>query len=281
MFRDFYSHSTIELNVSLKREFENVYDLGYALVDLQALITGFTRICEDDEFEEIKTEKVTYADLFDERNQRITNIELLLNKELPTIDEIKIHDLSRHIEAQYGGSIRPVADKSESVRAYPTTSRRFNAQYKDLLVIKEFRQGSLILDIVASVAAGLVLKFLDKYFSRDENTFNINVTNNIMIIGDSSTPTRRLKIMDSVYDNDTYRIHEQDVHVQSIDDFYNEILDSVEVDYYDVEKSVLNLLERLSEEKILSKNVIYDKRGIKTFANDIERFVGNHFDVRL
>lgn len=281
MFRDFYSHSTIELNVSLKREFENVYDLGYALVDLQALITGFTRICEDDEFEEIKTEKVTYADLFDERNQRITNIELLLNKELPTIDEIKIHDLSRHIEAQYGGSIRPVADKSVSVRAYPTTSRRFNAQYKDLLVIKEFRQGSLILDIVASVAAGLVLKFIDKYFSRDVNTFNINVTNNIMIIGDSSTPTRRLKIMDSVYDNDTYRIHEQDVHVQSIDDFYDEILDSVEVDYYDVEKSVLNLLERLSEEKILSKNVIYDKRGIKTFANDIERFVGNHFDVRL
>lgn len=48
-----------------------------------------------------------------------------------------------------------------------------------------------------------------------------------------------------------------------------------------IEESVKRLLCELKRDGIVNEQVIYDERGIKTAARDIERFTGNFMDIRI
>lgn len=271
---EFFESTLINLEVKFRNDYRNVLDLGTSLIDFQAIISGFARIFEDDTFGMSKEYEFNTLIKNDENNIRTKRLKNLISYELPQIDPDKVEHLSTLIDMQYRPEKRVASEKTDTIRTYPTTSRRFSDRYKHLLILKEFRQGSLVLELATSVAAGLILKFIERLLFKGEEKLNVQINNNIIIIEDGSDKRKIIRIEDSPKLHNEHKYKSQ----TKINEYYDSIINAIQIEE-DIEKSVLNFLNKMAEEKLLSKKVVYDKRGVKTLINDIERFRGNFFDV--
>ncbi|ABX41308.1 hypothetical protein [Lachnoclostridium phytofermentans] len=265
---DLFFAPIIDIEIHYLQQYTSVFDLGNTIVDLQALVSGITRICEDDCGLFLEENPYYKIDKPIPRQEKIKEIIL---DEVPENNIVDIDKLSKRIEAQFA----PEKVAYQGVRAYPTISRKFSRRYKNLIRLNTFSQGSLILDIATSVISGLILKFIERLFV-DDSSIQVTINNNIIIINDNDSNKKIVRVKE---------YNSQEVLAQSrgmtLDQYYDAILSSVEVNNQDIETSVVSLLQKLSNDKILSTQVIYDKKGIKTLTNDIERMRGNLLDVSI
>ncbi len=274
---EFFEQPLVDLQVKYIKDYDNLLDLGTSLVDLQALISGITRIHEDNAYDSIEIYNNLRPTLIDENDNRREIIKHIISNEIENISLAKLDQLSDRIDAQFAREQKSAAKRLEKVNSYPTTSRNFSKRYKDIVKLNKFSQGSLILDMTTSVVAGLVLKFIEKLIFKDGKDFNVTVNNNLVIIQNDDNTKKIVKI--SEYKNS--EVLSKWSNALSLEEYYDTVLSSISMQDNDIESTVINLLEKLSNDKVLSKQVIYDKRGIKTLTNDIERFRGNFYDIRM
>lgn len=265
---DYYYDPIVDIKIHYLQNYTNVFDLGNTLVDLQALVSGITRLCEDDS-------GLFYGkELYNERENHISRHEIIkaiILDEIPEKNSVNIDELSKRIEEQFP----PEKAAQQSVRAYSTISRSFSRKYKDLVRLNSFAQGSLILDIATSVISGLILKFVERLFG-NETPMQVTINNNFIIIDDNNKCKKVVRV-EECRGEDTLN------HIKgmTIDQYFDSVLSSVEINNKDVHKSVMSLLHKLSEQQVLSTRVIYNERGIKTLTNDIERMRGTLLDVSI
>lgn len=253
--------------IILHRPLPNIYMLSYTLIDLQALISGFTKVCIDDkDYDDrinVYKEKHRILDYF-----QTNAIENLINSRLKLIDheekEKLAEDIIQIIESPEYGMVASIKPK---IRPYPTTSRKFSKKYEDLLQIKEFKQGSFIASIASTVLAGIILKFAEKLIGENteqptinKNYFTININADSKISIESRSGNGLVPV--------------------DANEYINSIISKVDIDPNNVERSVRSLLDVMQNEKIIYKISNYNEKGVRTITIDVERFKGNFIDHR-
>lgn len=266
----YFSAPIIDINIHYDQQYVSVFDLGNTLVDLQALVSGITRLCEDDydlSYEEI----IDYKK--DEDITRLEKIKTIILDEIPKDNIENIDKLSWRIEEQFA----PEKVAQHTVRAYPTISRKFSKKYMDLIRLNSFAQGSLILEIATTVISGLILKFIEKLCENEkQKPLQVTVNNNCIIIDNKNSHKQIVHVKE--YRNQAIS---NEVNGVPIEQYYESVLSSVEINSEDIQASVMSLLHKLSDDKVLSTQVIYNERGIKTLINDIERMRGTMLDISI
>lgn len=137
----------------------------------------------------------------------------------------------------------------------PTTVRTFTKSYGDALTLKDFRSGSFGAEVGTTVAAGLLLKFLERYFFETQQpqpaTINININAPIQV--NIQDPAQLARI--------------------------DQVIQGVQIVPGNVEASVNNFVASLTQSQIVGPNVLfYDPNGIRVLAASIER-LGRSIDI--
>lgn len=160
-----------------------------------------------------------------------------------------------------------------------TTNRAYNGKRKDNLQLHNFAKGSLMLDIGASVIAGIMVEFLSEImFQKNyERITEVHIENcNIFINGsDISLIPKNSCLSGAVAVN-------ANVNAGAIDakQYIKSVVEKAEPDE-DIETSIKRLLSVMQEDGIIKSMESYDSKGMKTLVRDTERFLGNFYDVRL
>lgn len=139
----------------------------------------------------------------------------------------------------------------------PTTVRTFTKSYEDALTIKDFRSGSFGAEVVTTVAAGLLLKFLERFFfetqQQQQTESNINININTPIQVNIEDPDQQARI--------------------------NQLIQQISITPGNVEASVKDFVSTLTDSRILgAHNLYYDENGIHILAGSIER-LGRSIDI--
>ncbi len=137
----------------------------------------------------------------------------------------------------------------------PTTVRTFTKNYGDALTLKDFRSGSFGADVATTVAAGLVLKFLERYFFETQQpqpaTVNVNINAPFQV--NIHDPAQLARI--------------------------EQLIQGVQIVPGNIEASVNDFVTSLTQSQILGPNVLfYDQNGIHVLAASIER-LGRSIDI--
>ncbi|PKM51758.1 MAG: hypothetical protein CVV02_05705 [Firmicutes bacterium HGW-Firmicutes-7] len=265
----------VDFEVYFSESYRTVFDLSSSLVNLQALISGITRAYEDNQ-QYFIDEKIKLDGLINnEENKvykRIRELRNILDVEFKDIDVKKRIEISEKISSFESDQRKLAANKKEStqVRPYATTSASFASNYKDLVVLNRFEQGSLFLDIVSSVLAGIILKFVERLlFAEGNNSMRVNVSRSTLIILKDGKPTKIIRL-DKESGTDFERISNEAI---PLDEYYNKLLDEIKINPNNIEESVENLFAKLEKEKLFSPLETYNRKGIKTVVNDTKRII--------
>lgn len=139
----------------------------------------------------------------------------------------------------------------------PTTVRTFTKGYGNALTLKDFRSGSFGAEVATTVLAGLLLKFLERYFFESgqppvqQPMINININGPIQV--NIQDPTHQARI--------------------------EQIIQGVPIVPGNAEASVQNFVNELAQSQILGTNALYyDANGIHVLAASIER-LGRSIDI--
>ncbi|MGN0376892.1 MAG: hypothetical protein ACI4ED_04580 [Suilimivivens sp.] len=170
-----------------------------------------------------------------------------------------------------------VSKKSSGYRQ--TTNRIYNGKRKDNLQLHNFSKGSLILDIGASVIAGIMVEFLSQLMFQkyhDERMTEVHIENcNIFINGsDVRLIPRDSCLADAMTVN-------AGINAEAIDakQYIKTVVRKAAPDE-DIEASVKRLLAVMQEDGVIRTMETYDAKGMKTLVRDTERFLGNFCDMR-
>lgn len=192
-FEEIDPSPSLDVSFYLSKKFKNIFELAYALTDLQSVLSTFYYV----------------------GSNRLENAQL------------------------------------------PTTARAFTRGYRDALTLKDFRSGSFGAEVAATVLAGLLLKFLERYFFEtnqpppQQPTINININAPIQV--NIHDPAQQARI--------------------------NQIIQGVHIVPGNVEASVQNFVNGLVRSQVLGTNVLYyDQNGIHVLAASIER-LGRSIDM--
>lgn len=277
-YNELFLENIIRSDIRFDKEMKTVYDLSYFLVDFQAIINNLSEIIYDDidrKYILLDEKRVTEEKQIwnlnhyrhDEKN------ELLENKHPQWQQKIE-----RNIEAvlfQEGKA----ADHSYRVGSTlkQTTNRKFNKKYEMNLQLNEFSKGSLILDIANSVLVSFITDFLKALLIKqtgNDRVVNINIQNQYIIIDDSV-----LKVVPKNSCIEKAIQIQQGINTGRLDvqKCIHDVIEASQPDQ-NTEESVRRFLKELHKNGLVSEQVIYDERGIKTAARDIERFKGNFVD---
>lgn len=272
-FRESCNEPIIEYEVKINKKFETFFDLSYMLVDFQALINGITKLYEDDRIFKHGLEAIPkYIE-----PRESYEIEDIVEKNLVDVDRITKNRLIDEIT-----SLVYPAEKVKSfkpLKPYPTTSRNFGRRYKNQIELQSFEQGCFAATITSTVIAGVILKFIERIIFNEGGSSKIVVNSsktNIYILDEKSG--KRIYKIES--ENPITNIDDLN-NSKTIDEYFNNVVDRVNIDSNNLESSVRNLVNVLVEEEILHGNAIYDDRGIITITKDVERMRGNLLDIRV
>ncbi|MTI49725.1 MAG: hypothetical protein FH761_17985 [Firmicutes bacterium] len=272
----------LQYDININIDFDTVYDLGYLLVDLQALITGITKVVEDSRANK-NTELKVAEKAFPYEYRSTTEIDDInhkIDKILDGINSSEKETLKREINQVIINRNRrnELRVKDNKIRPYPTTTRRFAEKYKDKIKLKSFKQGSLTLGIVSTVISGIIWKFVERiFFTKDTNKMNTSISNNSIYIIKDYTGSN---IIDIPIEK-KHSLIDKNQEIVNIEKYIDKLVDRAEINHGDMERTIKNLLEILSKEGIINERVLYDEKGIKTINSDMERFIGNFFNKKF
>lgn len=280
-FEKLFFEYDIESNVRFDKEMLTVYDLSYILIDFQAVINNMTEIIYDsieEKYQIIETEtNRKQFDNFDETDKNDYKHEMVVQQHPSWQKEIE-----ESIESIIYEPNRKAADINPRTKLgfKQTTSRRFNKKYQMNLKLNDFSKGSLILDLGNSLIVSILTEFLKELAWKktgNQNSININIYNQYILID---------RKMINSFPKDSCVVNAislNQVNNQAQLDVEKIVHDVVNLSRPDenIEDSVRRLLCELKRNGIVNEQVIYDERGIKTAARDIERFVGNFMDIRI
>ncbi len=260
--------------LKIDKSFNTVFDLSYTLIDIQALILGFIKTVEDSRFE-LGYEMIASRDVH-KPDIVIERILETIDRELDNIDKGEIETFKKEIVDVYN-DYQPLKLEKKESQTYRTTHRNFLNKYKDNIKLESIASGSLILEIASGVLCGLIIEFLkrviDKNSKNIESPIQIHTKSNFCIIniqGDHQLINKNeFKKISAIVDNKK---------LINIEDYISDTISKVEIVPNNIEKSVNNLLQTLTKERIINESTLYNKKGIKTIVNDINRIKGNTFD---
>lgn len=268
------STEQLDINVKLKKSVGTVFDLSYLLIDFQAVINGLTELIDtvsEPVRYEIAAQRFPFIDK-DYEGPYPSKIDMNYQWQKETENKLSsiIHINKNDTEI--------AADRSREGYKQ-TTSRRFNKKYRANLQLLDVRKGSLLLDVATPVFAGVILEFLKELIFQKtgkQDLIQINIQNNYININGS-------------YINDIEKCNciskaiviKDKPGAVTIDtkDMINHIIKTAKPDD-NIEQSVNRLLSVLEENNIIYESQSYDRRGMKTFVRDTDRFIGNLLDIR-
>lgn len=279
-YKNFFFENIIRSNIRFDKEMKTVYDLSYFLVDFQAIINNMSEIIYDDidrKYILLDENRVTdKVQIWDSKYYRYDEKNELLENRHPEWQQI----IERNMEAVLFQE-RKVANHHYRVGSSlkQTTNRKFNKKYEMNLQLNEFSKGSLLLDIANSVLVSFITDFLRALLIKqtgNDLVVNINIQNQYIIIDDS--------VINVVPKNSCI---EKAIQIQpgtntgklDVQKCIHDVIEASQPDQ-NTEESVRRFLKELNKNGLVSEQVIYDERGIKTAARDIERFKGNFVDYR-
>lgn len=275
----------IYYEIYIKDEFNTVFDLSYTLIDLQAIINGFSHIRYLEEFDTsygIVADKGSF--LIAERDNELRDYKIIsdVSKKYPHIDEGLLKELIEEIESSRRESIDYTKVANRHVSYYQTTSRTFLKKHKNNLKLRSFKSGSLILEITSSVLSGLIFEFVKKIIFKETNNnqiLNINFSNNIIninkdniIINDNNSLKKCISISDRI--SDKYAGIDAKKYIDTI-------MCKMDIVPFDYEKNVKDFLNLLASEGIVKRTIIYNEKGVKTMSRDIERLAGRFVNISV
>ncbi|MGQ7886812.1 hypothetical protein [Paenibacillus sp. WC2504] len=268
-----------ELNIYLKFDtsFETVFDLSFLLVDLQTLISGFEYSIEASTLESLSgnyavAEKFNGYSIADEIIKTIDNI-------IP-MDEYKKERVKDEVSSLVDRPKNYLIAQEDDLKAYRTSSRNFLKKRKNNLKLREFQQGSLILDIVGTVIGGIILTYVSKIIfqeTKNPNIVNINIQNQKIAIyknGKVHTLNEREQRLITLENSNS------DFEVSSVASLIDDIFSDVPTHLGNNEEAVRSLLLNLEERKLIPRTASYDQRAIKTIIRDVEKLKGNLLDIK-
>jgi hypothetical protein len=272
----------INLKLKFDAKYTNIFDLGSTFFDLQSLLSGITRVYDDDnqnKFEVVSSiaPRIRNDEDYYER-QRLKRIDDLIDNYFTEATEFQKRRFKKEIENELKGPNDDLIDiyKEPVIKPYPTSSRNFNKKYKRIVELEKFEQGSLLLTITSTVLAGIILKFVEKIAFEEDAKIKIEVNNNIIVINQDNGTKSMVRINDQSNKNSNATMKNSGIEIER---YIDDVISRVELDKYDIEESVRSLLNVLATDGYFNKNIIYNKKGIKTIVNDIERFRGNYIDI--
>lgn len=269
--------NTIQSKIRFDKDMKTVYDLSYFLIDFQAVINNMTDIIYDGR-----------CQIFEERS--IIDNEQFWNIEDQKYDQKHIQTENTHPEWQkrIEKNLESFLFQEEKAAARTprvisglkqTTNRKFNKKYEMNLQLNEFSKGSLVLELANSLLISLMTEFIKALLikqTRNDNIININIKNEYIIIDNS--------VIDVIPKNSCI---EKAIKIQTgintskldVQKCIHDVVEAAQPDQ-NTEESVKRFLNELYKNGLVSEQVIYDERGIKTASRDIERFKGNFIDFR-
>lgn len=271
-WNDFLVEDVIKTSIRFDKDMETVYDLSYFLVDFQAVINNLTDMIRNQE--EIRQD---YIPLYKE--------ELFRKQERNYIDSKHPEwqqEIERNMKSMLFQPERAIANrKPNALKGLKQTTRRsFNEKYRMNMQLRGFSKGSLILDIVNSVLVGIISEFLKELLVKktgNDRVININIENSSIHIEDSFIKMiPKNSCMGQAIKIDTVK----NAGVLDVQKCAHDIVESAKPDE-NIEESVKRFLVELCKNNLISEDVIYDSRGIKTAVNDIKRFSGHFVDIRV
>lgn len=263
-------NETFEYQVRMNTSFSNLFDLSYALVDFQAVLSGFYKTITTEEYEPVKTD---YKDRYQVAATSEKRIKL---SKLVDLDEWKDEAIKEEVKIckplsliSYDDLFYPELVKTNE-RKYPTTSRKFAAKYKGNLELIEFHQGSFVSSLCISIISALFIEFVKKQvnLNSESTLIETQIINNIYVYKDGDKTTT----IKAPFGNSPHH----DLDARSL---IEETIEKVEFDKEDSSKSLDSFLSVLSSEGYIQEKVCYNERGKKTIVNDIERLRGSLFDL--
>lgn len=141
----------------------------------------------------------------------------------------------------------------------PSTVRTFGKRYKDELKLKRFSEGSFVATVAAGVVTGVILKFIDNYFSNAQQIHNHFHVHNGAVVSPIQVK---------------FENHE-------IEERINEVLSEVEMVDDNIEQSLENAINAVNESGILgNQQILYADNGLAVLAKDIER-LGSNINISI
>lgn len=274
MYREeFYLKNEIQTKIKFDKNMETVYQLSYFLVDFQAIINNFTEMVINSEHQGYINERQPMEEktleIIEEWKGEIPEFHQKYEKELP--ERIRFHD-EVLVSAPY--------PKEKKERLKQTTNRRFNKKYQQNLCLRGFSKGSLVIDVASSLLVTVFTEFLKELvFQKTGNAtaINITITNSLIYIDDSVV---KMLPLQSCISNAIRIDTNSNTKLLDVQKCARDIVKSAKPSE-DIEESVERLLLELKNNNLINESVIYDSRGKKTAARDIERFVGHFVDVSV
>ena len=271
-----FFESEIKSRVRFGKTIETVFDLSYLLIDFQAIINNLVEMIHDnnDMVYILSDEKQFIEELHDEKlkNEGVNKNHTDWQKEIEHRIESLIYEPQKKVA---NINLRSTSGYKK------TTTRRFNEKYRMNLMLNDFSKGSLVLDLINSLAVSILTEFLKELVFKKtgkEDAININIYNNQYILIDGESFKKLPK--DSCV-RDSVKIiegnNENNIDVQKC--IYN-IVQTSKPDE-NIEESVKRLFVELEKNGVINKQFTYDERGIKTAVKDIDRFLGYFMDVRI
>lgn len=218
----------------------------------------------------IMTEEKTISELLCEPNLEIEVYEETASDEFHEFVYRQI-DLVAVISAFNAVLLKQEWLKDKGEGFLPTTSRRYSARYLKGVKIKEAGHGSLFLNIVGSVASGLILMLIQETYKKkhpneEKSAIQINVKydncsfialngNHVSVLHANSVTRNALRITSDLESN------ELDARA-----FIEGILDKVNVDD-DLEGNIRRCIDVLHDEGIISVSPVYNSKGVRTLVN--------------
>lgn len=269
---ELFTMETVDYSIYINKEMDTVFGLSYFLIDFQAIVNGLYEII-------IRSGEISYAMVAEpvsyykeeertrnpEELEHLNGLQDVERKMVKAIDSYTREKVTSLIKRKYIGYKQ-------------TTSRNFNKKYRDVWKLRSFGKGSLILDITSSIICYFITEFLQKLLQMKtgrDDIININIYNNVIIIDKNEwkiIPNNDKMIVPNLFDDSRYNLN--------VKKWSDEILSVASPDD-DVEESIRRFISVLQENGIVSENVIYDARGIKTIVRDVNRMMGNFVDIRI
>lgn len=236
----------------------------------------------------------TAMQLYDLLEEKELNIQITFRKKFTTLFDLTyllvdiqavvngFCDMVQEISHQRPGEeiyIKNEISEKKSAGYRQTTNRVYNGKRKDNLQLHNFSKGSLILDIGASVIAGIMVEFLSEimFQKNHERITEVHIENcNIFINGSDIKLIPKSSCLSGAVVVNT------NVNASAIDakQYIKSVVQKAAPDE-DIETSVKRLLSVMQEDGIIKAMELYDSKGMKTLVRDTERFLGNFYDVRM
>lgn len=177
--------------------------------------------------------------------------------------------------------IKKEISEKKSAGYRQTTNRLYNGKRKDNLQLHDFSKGSLILDIGASVIAGIIVEFLSEimFQKNHERITEVHIENSNIYIDGSYV---RLMPKNSGLFGAVSVNTNLNANAVAIDpkQYIESVVQKAAPDE-DIEASVKRLLSVMRKDGIIRDMRSYDSKGMKTLVRDTERLLGNFCDVKM